>query len=751
MDPILGIALSGLLAAQKGLTVAGHNIANVNTPNYSRQRLELAPIPAARYFPTEPGAGVEQLEVAAVRDTLLERMLLAQEPLAGGAARRSQVLAEVEGLFSTDPEASLGRLIGDFFSSFHELARDPNGSAERQGVVHHTQNLCGAFNQIGGRLQTIWGDLVPRIDEAVAEINTLTADICDLNDAIRDSVVHGGAPNDLIDRRQGLLRQLAALLPIDTSANTVGRLDVRYGGQLLVSINGAMPIHAVDVGSAIEIRLADSEATIEPTGGALGNLLDLRHNTLPGHIGHLDQLAGAIIREVNHLHSTGVGRSGGFTILSSLNALAEPGQPLADNGLPFDLEAGYLRILVTDETTGLSRATRVSFDPATDSLADLTASLSAVDHIQATVGAGLLNIVAEHGYRFDFTRRLPSTPDTLGTASYTLSGIYTADADDVYTLTANDSGTIGAASRIEAAPGNTYAGTATYGGAYAGTSNRSYVVEVVDGGDLGTATYRVSEDGGTTWGSTLALAGGTIGVYDDLNGADLGVEASFTNSTFAAGDRFVVHAVAGLTVTVTNQAGATVALLDLGESYEPGMALELPGGVTITFAAGDLDGTVPDTATVPLSAEPDAQGLLAALGLNTLLRGTDAASMMLEPGIAADPDRIAAGQTGAAADGSNATRIAEAHNRSLDSLDGQTIDDDFAHLVGRVGLDSAMAARNEESATLMLESIENQRDAVSAVSQDEEAVNLIRFQQAYGMAAKFLATIQELTDLLMAL
>ena len=90
--------------------------------------------------------------------------------------------------------------------------------------------------------------------------------------------------------------------------------------------------------------------------------------------------------------------------------------------------------------------------------------------------------------------------------------------------------------------GNTYAGTATAAGSYAGTSGRTYTVEFVAGGGLGVATYKVSEDGGTTWGTTQTLNDLTIDVYDDLNSTDLGAQMTFAAGAFGAGDEFTMRA-----------------------------------------------------------------------------------------------------------------------------------------------------------------------------------------------------------------
>jgi len=204
-------------------------------------------------------------------------------------------------------------------------------------------------------------------------------------------------------------------------------------------------------------------------------------------------------------------------------------------------------------------------------------------------------------------------------------------------------------------------------------------------------------------------------------------------------------------VTVTNAAGLAVAVLEVGDTYEPGQALELPGGLTVSFDAGDIDATVPDSFAVELAAEPDAQGFLAALGLNTFFGGTTAAGIRLQDTIAADPALIAAGRTDAVGDNVNALRLAGIQSEHLEALGDDTVDGYYAEFIGQVGLDSQMAMRNEEAATLMLDAAQNQRDAISSVNQDEEAVRLLQYQQLYAFAARYISTIDELMDNLMAI
>ncbi|MFW6161405.1 MAG: FlgK family flagellar hook-associated protein, partial [Planctomycetota bacterium] len=480
-------------------------------------------------------------------------------------------------------------------------------------------------------------------------VNELSAEIAGLNERIRDTVVHNGQASDLIDQRMHALRELAALTPIHVVYDDLGRADVRAGGLLLVSKDDATPLALGDDAETLAVRIGSAEGRrFQALGGEIGALLDVANRVAPEHQARLDALAATIAREVNRLHSTGLGRQGGFEQLTSTVHLDE-GRPLSEAGLPFDLNPGDLVLSLRDVSTGEVTQTRVTFDPATHTLADLAAALDAVDHLTARAGSGRLQLSADAGYTFDATNRAPTAPGDLGGSAVALTGNVSLDADDTYTFTASGDGTIG-----------------------------------------------------TT---------------------------------------------AALTVTVTDAAGLTVAELDVGPDYEPGTLLDLPGGVAVGFGPGAV--TAGDSLTVDLVAEPDAQGLFAALGLNTLFRGTTAAGIRVEPAVVADPGLVAAGRSNAASDGSNARRLAAVQEASLASLGGETVDGAYADLIGQVGLDSQMAQRSATTAGLQRDAAENQRDAVSGVNQDEEAVDLLRHQQLYTFASRYIQTINGLLGDLM--
>ncbi|MFW6161397.1 MAG: flagellar filament capping protein FliD [Planctomycetota bacterium] len=258
-------------------------------------------------------------------------------------------------------------------------------------------------------------------------------------------------------------------------------------------------------------------------------------------------------------------------------------QGFADTDLT-TVGTGTLQIQVGDGET-----VTIDVTTANNTLAGLR---DAINNSDAEVTASILNDGSDAvPYRLLLTADQTGAANTIATTA-DLSGGTAPE------FTAN------AISDVVAEATNAYAGTATSGGTYTGTGNKTYLVEIVEGGDLATATYRVSEDDGTTWGSTQALAGGTIDVYDDQNSADLGVDASFTDEAFAAGDQFIIDA---FVPTVQEAADAELAVGSgtgqISIASSSNTVTDVLPGLTLNLAKAD------PTTTVNVTLEPDTDGI----------------------------------------------------------------------------------------------------------------------------------------------
>ncbi len=158
-----------------------------------------------------------------------------------------------------------------------------------------------------------------------------------------------------------------------------------------------------------------------------------------------------------------------------------------------------------------------------------------------------------------------------------------------------------------------------------------------------------------------------------------------------------------------------------------------------------------DSSDFTFSFADDTSGVLAALGINTYFTGKDASDIGVNQSLIDTPSKLAATQNHVAGDNANALEIAALQNKALDALDGRSISDVWSAHVEDFAVRAERAGQNVESADVIVESLNAQREAVSGVSIDEEAINLLAFQRAYQGSARFLSVVDELMQTLLGL
>src|SRR5262245_1627008 len=211
----LTMAARSLEAQRAGLDVAGQNIANLNTPGFSRRRVELAEV-------VYGAGGVEVRGVRALRDAVLDRRVRAAIPEESREGAIANALALVETTIGAPGQGLDGRLAA-FFDAFAALAADPTSAVARDGVALQGRQLASAFNDVARRLAANARQADAGGRESVGEVNTLTAQIASLNDAIATSV---GDVEALKDQRQTAIEQLSALTAVSVLTRSDGGVDV---------------------------------------------------------------------------------------------------------------------------------------------------------------------------------------------------------------------------------------------------------------------------------------------------------------------------------------------------------------------------------------------------------------------------------------------------------------------------------------------------------------------------------------------
>ncbi len=314
---ILDVGLSGLFAHQAATQVAANNIANATTEGYSRQRLELE----TRFGQITPqgifGRGVQIDNVRRIRDFLLDVAFRNQTQTLGRAEAEALFFSRVEDLILEPSSLSLNQGMADFFNAFQVLANNPESSAARQAVVSAAQAMSDTFNFIATELDNLRTEANGQIIAVVDDVNSITAQIADLNQQILSQEAAGAVANNLRDRRDLLLDELSQIIGIRMIETANGNINVSSAGISLVQGSSAISLTTVANpaldpvrNDLVEIQVGSSGIVLTPAGGTLAGLLNARDIHIPGVLTDLNTLAAGIITEVNNLHSTGFGLNG---------------------------------------------------------------------------------------------------------------------------------------------------------------------------------------------------------------------------------------------------------------------------------------------------------------------------------------------------------------------------------------------------------------------------------------------------------
>ena len=316
MSGLLSNAISGLQASQNALRTAGHNISNANTAGYSRQEVNYATRP-------EQGIGAGGFIGSGVTTTSIERVVseFVSTQLRLDTSTYNQLntyninIGKVDKLFA-DISTGLAGALQSFFSSLQNGANDPSSTPGRQLIVTEAQSLSNRFNNLAQRLQDIEKSVNSEVRTITAQVNSLASSIASLNQSIGEMRASGDGnpPNDLMDKRDEALRQLAELVSVQVVNQGDGDVNVFIGnGQPLVIGIKASTFSTTTDGA---IKLTDNNKSVDVTnqisGGQLGGLLNFRKEVLDPSMNELGRIALAMSDQFNTLQQQGIDLDGDY-------------------------------------------------------------------------------------------------------------------------------------------------------------------------------------------------------------------------------------------------------------------------------------------------------------------------------------------------------------------------------------------------------------------------------------------------------
>ncbi|MCI4626328.1 MAG: flagellar hook-associated protein FlgK [Candidatus Magnetoovum sp. WYHC-5] len=312
------IGNSALTSSKTALEVTSNNIANVNTEEYHRQDVILKvanPISRAFYGDGSGtiGSGVNVLDIRRRFDQYLENQYLQQTQNVGKYTVLENAYSLIEEFVNEQQDVGLEDYITEFFDAWNELSASPTGQTQRTVLMSKAQALITRAQDIEGKMEDIQDALDTELPVIVDKINDIADQIIALNEQIAPIEASGTATaNDLRDRRDGLLLELASYVDFQTVEDDSGRVTVMVGERNLVS--GGYTVHDMTMETSVDdkvvIEIEGIDITSKLTKGRLGGILELRNSDtegVPGMLTELRTLISAIENETNIIQSTGFG------------------------------------------------------------------------------------------------------------------------------------------------------------------------------------------------------------------------------------------------------------------------------------------------------------------------------------------------------------------------------------------------------------------------------------------------------------
>jgi flagellar hook-associated protein 1 FlgK len=319
--------LQALETSQAALDATSNNIANANTAGYTREVAETSENAESLSAGTVTGGGVTLEGLQSVRDELLNMQVQQQTSLQSGASTESSLLTQLQTVFTTNGE-DLATTLSSFSSSLAQLSANPGVAAVQQAVVTSGQDLAQSFNTIANALTSTQTAADQQVTSTVSQINTLSAQIAQLNTQLTPTVVASQNGGTIEDQRDQLVQQLSQLTGITVSQSSDGEVITTGNGSPLVMGGQSYNLQTTTGMNGFQQVLDSSGNNITSSiqGGQLGGAIQIRDQVVPGYLNSINTLATQFGDAFNAAQEEGYDSSGNagqaFFTVPSTNAAA---------------------------------------------------------------------------------------------------------------------------------------------------------------------------------------------------------------------------------------------------------------------------------------------------------------------------------------------------------------------------------------------------------------------------------------------
>jgi flagellar hook-associated protein 1 FlgK len=314
---LLYIGRNALVTQQKAIDITGNNIANVNTPGYSRQRLNMEQSTPIRDLNTTMSTGVRaQQKIQRFYDQFTTNQLNSENENLGRWEAQKTALGKIEVLFDEVTGYGLSEAMSGYWTAWQDLSNNPSGHVERTNLLSAAQYLTSTFNQLSGNIADAQSDIDTNVVNIVDDVNRLASQIAELNTKITQVEVTGHNANDYRDQRDSAIFELSKLIDINSFEDGDGHATIMVGGgKPLVEGAFTWSLSTAEDEGVQKVYWEDSSDTAHDItdrieSGELKGWMETRDVVINDYMTRLDTLAGAIIQEVNALHNSGFGLDG---------------------------------------------------------------------------------------------------------------------------------------------------------------------------------------------------------------------------------------------------------------------------------------------------------------------------------------------------------------------------------------------------------------------------------------------------------
>ncbi len=442
----LNIAASSLQAQQRAMDVVSHNIANVNTPGYSRQTADLATLTSEKVAGLNLGRGVGVMNVRRIVDPIIAQAQLNNGSQLAYWDTTHTGLKAVENVFGSLQSTGLASALDGFFLAWKQLANNPQDHGQKVNVRAKSSVLVDSLNNMKQQLGTVQANTDANINQSITKTNQILDNIASLTMQInRHEAGNKGAvgqANDLRDQRDQAVRDLTKLIPVQQVNTADGGLMLQtLGGDLLVQDGNARHLArgAAGSGNFSTIVIQGSSSAIDQSlqGGQLGGMINLRDNKMGTYIQKIDSIAANLIFSTNQIHASSASSTHQSTLTSEQASNVSLPLDSTQQTVPFasKIKTGSFKLHVYDNTVTPPVASRtvINITAGTTTMSNIVTAINAVAGVSASTDAsGHLSITAATNHTFSLSG---DTSNTL--AAYEINSFFHGNSAGSLALSSN--------------------------------------------------------------------------------------------------------------------------------------------------------------------------------------------------------------------------------------------------------------------------------------------------------------------------